>query len=416
MFEPLIEHLEPRRLFAATRIMPLGDSITEGLNGYNSYRYWLWNALRANNYDVDFVGSRHGIINGGSPGRTDFDQDHEGHSGWRAEEIAANAAAWMTAAQPDVVLLHIGTNDLWQGQDVASTVTDIGSIVDTLRSVNPNVTILLAQIIPTTMWFSNLIVQLNSQIPGLAAQKSTSQSPVIVVDQWTGYNAATETTDGAHPTEAGELKVANKWFGALQSVLRVSTAPPPVSMPLSSYNWTTVSNGFGPVESNHSVGGFGLGDGNTLTLNGVTYTSGLGMHANADVTYTFKRQFREFRALVGIDDEAGTSGSAVFRVYVDNVLKFDSGLMTATTPTKLVSVSLTDARAMRLVVTDGGDGNDWDHADWANATLFRQMSTGTPTTPPPVISLPPGIQPQRIRPSPRDDVPALLDEPPPIVD
>src|SRR5215204_6437165 len=81
-----VEPLEERTLFAATKIMPLGDSITEAEGGHASYRYWLWKSLtQAGFNDIDFVGSRTGVFNG-SPQFSDFDQNHEGHWGWRADE------------------------------------------------------------------------------------------------------------------------------------------------------------------------------------------------------------------------------------------------------------------------------------------------------------------------------------------
>jgi hypothetical protein len=51
------------------------------------------------------------------------------------------------------------------------------------------------------------------------------------------------------------------------------------------------------------------------------------------------------------------------------VKKFDSGLMTGSSPTQNVDVDLTNASTLRLVVTDGGNGNTFDHADWANAAI-----------------------------------------------
>ena len=44
-------------------------------------------------------------------------------------------------------------------------------------------------------------------------------SPVIVVDQYTGYNPATDSYDNYHPNAVGEEKMASRWFSALQSVL-----------------------------------------------------------------------------------------------------------------------------------------------------------------------------------------------------
>ena len=103
--------------------MPLGDSITESNMGQHSYRYYLWHMLINDGYQVNFVGSRHGVGNG-PPANADFDMDHEGHAGWRADEILNHIQAWATAASPDVVLLHIGTNDVCQRHSVGSTVND----------------------------------------------------------------------------------------------------------------------------------------------------------------------------------------------------------------------------------------------------------------------------------------------------
>lgn len=66
-------------------------------------------------------------MGGGPPANPDFDMDHEGHAGFRADEMAANIQVWAQKVSPDVVLLHIGTNDLCQKQTVASTVNDIGN-------------------------------------------------------------------------------------------------------------------------------------------------------------------------------------------------------------------------------------------------------------------------------------------------
>jgi hypothetical protein len=214
----LIAATEARPAVAQTRIMPLGDSITEAYTGYASYRYWLWHALADDGYQADFVGSMTGVYNG-PPLYPDFDQDHEGHWGWRSDEVLAELSSWAAAAQPEVVLLHLGHNDLWQGQGVASTIVDLEAIVTALRTVNPDVTVVLAQVIPSTIAALSEIPALNTEIAVLAATLSTTQSPVIVVDQWTGFDAATDTYDGVHPNQTGEQKISAKWFGTLRWVL-----------------------------------------------------------------------------------------------------------------------------------------------------------------------------------------------------
>jgi acyl-CoA thioesterase-1 len=237
--DPFVVHSQP------IRIMPLGDSITASVTGNASYRYYLWQRLQSAGYQVDFVGSQYGVY-GGPPLYTDFDQDHEGHWGWRVDEILANIDVWALAALPDIVLIHLGHNDLWQGQSVGDTIDELARIIDALRLVNPSVQILLAQVIPSTEDALAEIPSLNAQIPALVAAKTTSQSLVIAVDQYSGFDAPSDTWDGVHPNATGEQKIADRWFtwlarllspACLQDCLRSATirmrlqwfgGPPPV--------------------------------------------------------------------------------------------------------------------------------------------------------------------------------------------
>ena len=59
--------------------------------------------------------------------------------------------------------------------------------------------------------------ELNSRLDALAATLTTVTSPVVVVDQATGFNANSDTFDGIHPNEVGEQKMATKWFDALEA-------------------------------------------------------------------------------------------------------------------------------------------------------------------------------------------------------
>lgn len=210
--------------------MPLGDSITEAYDGQASYRYWLWHKLIEAGYAVDFVGSQNAVYQG-QPAFTDFDRDHEGHWGWRVDQILEQVSTWAAAAQPDVVLIHLGTNDvLFAQQGVPSTIAELGQLIDRLRQVNPNVRILLAQLIPALNRVAD-IATFNDQIPVLAAQKSTYQSPVLVVDQFTNFDPAMDTYDGAHPNELGEKKMADRWNAALPCVLPLPSLPTPTPTP-----------------------------------------------------------------------------------------------------------------------------------------------------------------------------------------
>src|SRR6201990_3588448 len=96
------------------RVMPLGDSITEGTQVPGGSRIGLWQRFTSNGYRVDFVGSQfNGPANLG-------DHDHEGHPGWRIDQIDANIVGWLQTYTPHTVLLHIGTNDILQNYNVSS--------------------------------------------------------------------------------------------------------------------------------------------------------------------------------------------------------------------------------------------------------------------------------------------------------
>lgn len=201
------------------RIMPLGDSITQGNMTHGSYRRGLWMRLQQAGYPVDFVGSTQQQF-GGFLLPNDFDRDHEGHWGWRVDEILPQIEAWSRRAQPDIVLVHLGTNDLANRQSIESTVGELRSLIQTLRRVNPRIKVLLAQIIP--LWGSEAeFQQFNLQVGLLARQLNTSSSPVIAVDQFSGFDPilGQDTYDGCHPNEAGETKIADRWFAALKKVL-----------------------------------------------------------------------------------------------------------------------------------------------------------------------------------------------------
>lgn len=198
--------------------MPLGDSITEAEGGWASYRYWLWRSFSEAGFDVDFVGSMSGVFDG-EPTFQNFDQDHEGHWGWRADEVLREIDAWAAAARPDVVLLHLGTNDISEEQSIPSTLEELAEIVLAIRKANPRVVILLAQLIPSTDPGLERIPEFNQEIPGLAADLDTPESPVLVVNQARGFDATTDTYDGVHPDRSGEKKMSRRWLESLRQFL-----------------------------------------------------------------------------------------------------------------------------------------------------------------------------------------------------
>jgi NPCBM/NEW2 domain len=144
--------------------------------------------------------------------------------------------------------------------------------------------------------------------------------------------------------------------------------PPPSPLYLSDLSWASMTNGWGPVERDRSNGEQAQGDGHTITLNGQTFAKGLGGHGASDVRYGIGGCTR-FQSSVGVDDEIGNYGSVVFQAYLDGVKAYDSGLMTGASATKDIDLDTTGKIELRLVVTNGGDNIDSDHADWASARV-----------------------------------------------
>lgn len=91
-----------------------------------------------------------------------------------------------------------------------------------------------------------------------------------------------------------------------------------------------------------------------------------GTQAVSETTYYLGKQYAMVRSDVGIDSKVGNHSSVVFQVYGDGVKIYDSGVVTGGTSAKSINVNVTGVSKLRLVVTDGGDGIDNNHADWAN--------------------------------------------------
>jgi hypothetical protein len=153
---------------------------------------------------------------------------------------------------------------------------------------------------------------------------------------------------------------------------RVSCTTASATRYVSDLTPVSATSGWGPIETDRSNGEQAAGDGRTLTLNGQTFAKGLGVHSASDVRYALNNACSAFRAQVGVDDETGSDGTVVFQVWADGVKLFDSGVMNASSATQSVDVSVSGRNQLALIVTDAGDGNAHDHADWADARLTCQ--------------------------------------------
>jgi glucose/arabinose dehydrogenase len=175
----------------------------------------------------------------------------------------------------------------------------------------------------------------------------------------------------------GNLYVLETVFGALSRIeVGEPKAPPQGTSFVSDLAWNSASNGWGVVERDTSNGEANPYDGNPITLNSVTYDKGVGTHARSDVKVYLGKSCTNFSAAIGVDDEVGTRGSVVFEVWADGIRLSQSIVMTGATTTQSMNVDLTGKAELVLSVRDGGDGNAFDHADWADA---RVTCKGTPS-------------------------------------
>ena len=258
------------------RITPLGDSITQADSDHYGYRYALWLRLIDAEVSFDLVGSM-STNYWGNPiwplhqGQS-MDPQHEGHYGWETNEIlagrpgAGNLATWLQSYTPDIVLLHLGTNDALHGQSTPSTVAELEQVILTLQADNPAVAILLAKLIPSTDLEAWRIPLVNAEITGIARRRQTWLSRIVVVDQWSGFDPLADLYDPWHPNASGEAKMAQNWFEALMAVPPLEVSLRPAGDP-SAFSWAATPGAQayavyrGIVSSLADTDGDGLADG-----------------------------------------------------------------------------------------------------------------------------------------------------------
>ncbi|MFJ9819670.1 NPCBM/NEW2 domain-containing protein [Streptomyces sp. NPDC101151] len=146
--------------------------------------------------------------------------------------------------------------------------------------------------------------------------------------------------------------------------------PPPAGTSyLSDLPWLSATSGWGPVERDTSNGESDAGDGHPITLGGTVYAKGLGVHAESEVSFYTGKACAKVTADVGVDDEKATKGTVAFEIWADGTKVASTGVLTTAQPAQPLTADVSGAQEIRLVVTDGGDGIDSDHADWADARL-----------------------------------------------
>ena len=208
-------------LQAKVKIMPLGDSITwDWYYGdtrpaayLHSYRNHLWYKLSDAGYDVDFVGSR----TNGSAVSPVFDGNNEGYTGYTTHQIKSLIYAKLQATSPDIILLHIGTNDsmYYSPYDMSGIEGILNEIDRYENAYNTHITVILARLIPLPKagsWVTNF----NSSLDTMVANRIANGDDIIKVNM----NVVSSLIDGIHPTNTGYAQMADIWFPALEKAIK----------------------------------------------------------------------------------------------------------------------------------------------------------------------------------------------------
>ncbi len=223
---------------APVRIMPLGDSITEG--SYNdmpndgSYRNDLHNRLVADGFNVDYIGT---FQDSSNPGLADT--DHQAVPGIQIEAVRANLPLWLKSVDdPDVILVHLGTNDFAAGAAPTDVIARMRKLIEELATGRPYAKILVANLILRTDVPSLQTKQAEfaSMLPALINEQQAHDRNVELVDMQAAL-LSTDLLDGLHPNSIGYSKMASVWHSAITAVITpAGTEDPPAILRVEARN------------------------------------------------------------------------------------------------------------------------------------------------------------------------------------
>ena len=190
------------------RILPLGDSITWGIQYEGAYRVELFRRAVAANQRITFLGS---LVDGpttvsGMP----FPRSNEGHSGWTIDQIAGLIPSPALQTNPDVILLLIGTNDTYMANPGGAP-QRLASLLDKILSMNSHALLVVGLITPYPAQANNVRTY-NQAIPPLVRARADAGKHILLADLNTGFTLAMLSSDGIHPNQSGYDFMGGVWY------------------------------------------------------------------------------------------------------------------------------------------------------------------------------------------------------------
>lgn len=222
------------------RVMPVGDSITVGSGGtanLGGYRGTLYTLLQNAGYNPDFIGTQ----TNNSSSLTD--QNHQGQGGWRIDQIDSNITAWFAAVDdPDVILLHIGTNDFGQSYNTPTAKDRLDALILKMATLRPHANIIVTNLMERGEPANTKIQdEFNPFVQDIVNAHAIDGRKVTFLDMRAAVPLA-DMPDNLHPNQTGYDKMAAAWLPAIQAVANPEgdTSPPAISRAEGGEDYTSV--------------------------------------------------------------------------------------------------------------------------------------------------------------------------------
>jgi lysophospholipase L1-like esterase len=221
------------------KIMPAGDSITNGDGEQGGYRKYLYDALTKKGYKIDMVGPN-GKDNASANGIS-YDDNHAGFSGYQIKEVPSwgqqqggkgslynelkNNNA-VKNANPDIILLMIGTNDLTANRSMDACASDLRAMLDyMLADMSSDGVIFLCTVPEHTAYGGNTqkIGNYNNTVKSVAEEYASKGKNVKFADVHGCLDGMNDISgDQLHPNGGGYKKIGNFFADTIDSYLKAS--------------------------------------------------------------------------------------------------------------------------------------------------------------------------------------------------
>ena len=171
--------------------------------------------LRKRNVGFTFIGPNQDAVSA-----------HAGYGGKNTRYLLSISKEVYSRYPADIVMIHSGHNSFSKDRPVLGIIRDTEAMIDNIREINPDVIVLLAQVIPSgKLPKYSYIPELNKELSFLFGRLNKQWQSIILVNQAEAFHWRTDTVnDKVHPNASGAKKMAQKWIDALLPLLEKKDA------------------------------------------------------------------------------------------------------------------------------------------------------------------------------------------------